>query len=82
MFTEKSVRTRGSERGVSESEVREIGLKHVAKGTEYFKKGCDRLFIIPVSLWKWSQTEETRTGETKPKNVSDDRTDKEAEKGS
>lgn len=82
MFTETPVRTGGSERGVSESECREIGLKHVVKGTEYFKKRCDMILVLLVSLWKWIEMGKTSTGETKPKKVSKDRTNKEEEKGS
>lgn len=74
------MRTGGSERGVSESEFKEIGLKHVVKGTEYFKKRCDIILILLVSLW--IEIEKTRTGETKPKKVNKDRTNKEEEKGS
>lgn len=53
MFIEKPVRTGGSERGVSGNECRKIGLKHVVKGTECFKKRYDIIiFVILVSLWK------------------------------
>lgn len=67
---------------MSGNECREIGLKHVVKGTECFEKRCDIIiFVILVSLLKWIEIEKTRTGKTKPKKGNKDRTNKEGEKG-